>query len=324
MPTKKTAKPEADAKPAKRTKVAIVGFATSSCDLAPYDDPTFEIWGCNALGKKLGKRFDRMFDPHDYDGPRPTIRFQTRLDWYKEWGGPVYMKQVHPDLPNSVRYPIEDVKERFKSITKGRPYFTNTIAFMQAQAILEEFEEIHIYGVDMITANEHEHQRPCCEFLHGYATGLGIKTYIPPESALLSATHMYGYEDDPGEGFITLSTLRALASESDEKNIEAVATANVFNGLEQGLSFVLQLVRNNEPVTEKDLIQKINESRQKQQRSEAEAHTYAGAKQAAEHLQNVMAARKKGQPEILEPLIPPAHEDTPEGEQPGGQASPNN
>lgn len=309
----KPEKPKTSERP-KRTKVAIVGFATSSCDLAPYDDESFEIWGCNALGKKLGKRFDRMFDPHDYDGPRPTIRFQVRLDWYKKWGGPVYMKQVHSELPNSVRFPIEKLFERFKPITKGKEYFTNTIAMMQGFAIMEGFEEVHVYGVDMITANEHEHQRPCCEFLLGYATGLGIKTYVPPESALLSATHVYGYEEEPGEGFITSSTLRALINESDEKNIEAVATANVFNGLEQGLSFILKQIRDNKPIAEQDLVQKINESRENRARAEAEAHTYSGAKQATVHLQNVMAARKKGQPEITEPMI--AAQAKPEGEQP--------
>ena len=34
-----------------RTKVAIIGFATSSRDLAPFDDPAYEIWTLNQIGR---------------------------------------------------------------------------------------------------------------------------------------------------------------------------------------------------------------------------------------------------------------------------------
>ena len=50
---------------------------------------------------------------------------------------------------------------------------------MIALAIYEDFDIIHVYGVDMAVCGEYEQQRPSCEFFCGIAKGKGIELYIP-------------------------------------------------------------------------------------------------------------------------------------------------
>src|SRR5512147_2410648 len=59
-------------KPFERTqdKVALVGFAPTTRDQIPWDDPSYEIWTVNEAGNtsipafQWVKRFDRLFQMH--------------------------------------------------------------------------------------------------------------------------------------------------------------------------------------------------------------------------------------------------------------------
>ncbi len=190
-------------------KVAIVGCADSR-DQAPYDDPSFEIWGVNNLFLQLdvapfANRM-RWFEPHTFtfDGlffrrrgkkdfrGTPVIQYMTGL---AQLGCPVYMQQPWPQIPNAVEFPLD------KAIAKFGRYFTNTIAYELAYAIMLDFDEIHIYGVDMAVAEEFMNQRPSVEFFVGVAVGLGKKVYIPPEADLLKTRFLYGYEEPFADQF---------------------------------------------------------------------------------------------------------------------------
>jgi len=177
-------------------KVAIVGWAESTRDMAPIDDPAFDLWGCNEVGLVLDRPWAALFQmhPHDYVSALPD----ARLDWLRAQSCPIYALTVCPDFPTSVRYPIERAIARF-----GR-YFTSTIAYMLALAILEGRPAIHVYGVDMGkggkrlgVTDKYGYQRSCCEYLIGYARGLGIDVHVPPESALLNVVELYGYDPVP-------------------------------------------------------------------------------------------------------------------------------
>lgn len=219
--------------PGCRGRVAIIGFASSSRNKAPHDDPEFEIWGCNAVGRIVKGRFDRMFDPHQYDGPNPRIHLVDRLKWYSEWGGVVYMKQPHPDLVNSVELPYGRLAETFAPFTKGRPYFASTIAFMMALAIAEGFQEIHILGIDLVTEAEYGRQRGNLEHLIGFAQGLGRTVHVPEVSALLSSPWIYGYENEPQDGVVNKRMLRAMLAEARQKETAALASAHTLSGVIQ-------------------------------------------------------------------------------------------
>lgn len=171
----------------KKPYVAIVGFASSTREKAPFASDLYEIWGLNQLYRHI-PRADRWFDIHEnYD--EGVVEGTDHIGWLRSAKIPVYMNKQWEDYPTSIEYPIDKVIEYF-----GRDYFTSTIAYMLALAIIEKFERIEIYGVDLIVGTEWEEQRQCAEYYIGWAKGAGIDVYIPKESALLSQQYRYGYQ----------------------------------------------------------------------------------------------------------------------------------
>lgn len=178
---------------ARRLKVAIIGKAPSSRDLAPYDDDDFEIWTLsNLVQLEEVPRWDRHFEIHELS------TFHARRKPYWEWlkqshGKPIYLRDRHPDVPDGVAYPKKAICDHF-----GR-YFTNTVSWMIALAIAEGAEAIHVYGVDMAQTEEYGEQRPSCEFFLGWAAGAGIEIFVPPQADMLKCRLLYGFETDSGE-----------------------------------------------------------------------------------------------------------------------------
>ena len=201
----------------KKKKVAIVGTA-DTCHLAPYTDPDFEIWGVNN-GYLLLKRQTRWFEIHNitfdgkdfYRGGSKEFR-GTNMNTYMEnlakLDIPVYMQQHWDQIPKSEPYPLIEVTQAIgsqlgwfnnRNFEGAQPawdvYTTNTISYMLALAILEKFDEIHVYGVDMAVDTEYHWQRPSCEFLIGWAVGMGIKVFIPPQCDLMKTRFLYGFQE---------------------------------------------------------------------------------------------------------------------------------
>ena len=180
--------------PSGRKKVAVVGFSGATKDLAPYHDPEYEIWGLNQLYRHI-PRADRWFDIHaNYD--EHVVEGTDHCAWIRNAPIPVYMNAVHPHYPSSVRFPIEATMDYFGQ--GGRlDYYTSTVAYMLALAIMEEFEVIGVYGIDLIAKQEYMDQKPCTEFYLGWAMAKGVRLEIPPESALMKQHFRYGYTVPP-------------------------------------------------------------------------------------------------------------------------------
>ena len=174
----------------KRKKVAIIGFATNTLHLVPWADPAFEIWGLNQGYLHMHRRADRWFEMHM---PEATadVRDPAYLAWLQTCPIPVYMIQTSDEIPNSVRYPIEDAIR-----LAGRDYFTSSIAFMLALAALEGFKEVHLYGINLAIGDEYFYEKPNAEWWIGKLEGLGIKVYVPSASSLLKQYRRYGYSID--------------------------------------------------------------------------------------------------------------------------------
>jgi hypothetical protein len=161
-------------------KIAIVGSSPRSYNDAPYDDPSWEIWGLNH-GATYMKRWDRLFDLHDLTKtPEQYERLKT-LDG-------VWTRQEWPGL-NSQVYPVAEIIETFRC-----SYFTNTVSYMIALAMYEEAQEIGVWGVDMAVHQEYREQRPSCEYWLGLAEGRGIKISLPEVCELLKTSVLYGYD----------------------------------------------------------------------------------------------------------------------------------
>lgn len=255
MPTKKKAVPEPteevqpeEVKPIEvpYRKVCLVGSASSTLDNTPWKDESFEMW---VLGWRQAPRAERRFDVHPGNFDKENRR-RVPKDYEKNLAEckncTVYLVDRHPEIPNSVRYPIEKVLEFFGTMLDGyaaKPYFASSVAYMIAMAILENVDEIHLYGLDFIEDGEYTHQRPNMEYFIGIARGRGIKVFIPERSALCEFEYVYGYQNPSDTGTINKAFLEDRLKLYTAKYKEAAATMHTANGARQEAEQLLKLLK---------------------------------------------------------------------------------
>ena len=275
----------------KKTKVDIVGFASSSRDLARYGDPDVEIWVLNELYRSV-PRWDRLFEVHKLDylkkfvprdgnaeGHSEHYNFMAALPGPDEPGfRPVYMVRKHDDFKAGVAFDPVELAKTFMYEDED-PYFTSTPAYMVALALREGFTDIGVYGIDLLQDEEYAYQRPCMEFLIGWARGSGRRVYVPRHSALLKANYLYGVTDPPSEGVYT-PLLDFLSDQHDKHQAQfshAEATRHAEGGAVQMLELVLA---NTQDQATKDWANaEIAKHRAKFNQAEATRHTLNGVLQ---------------------------------------------
>ena len=179
-------------------KIAIVGKSPSTMQMAPFDDPSWEIWSL-ADGYEFIPRCDVQVELHDFTEWKPKYK-PGYFDAICRMDRPVVVQKDTGEGKNFREYPLSLVLETFQ-----RQYFNNSISYMIAMAILEGAVEIGMYGVDMAqndpsAGNEYAHQRPSCEYMIGICDGRGIPFHIPPESLICKCTTLYAFGDDRGHG----------------------------------------------------------------------------------------------------------------------------
>lgn len=195
-------------------KIAIIGKAPSSVNLAPYDDASWEVWILNTLGSnKEVPRWDRQFELHDLKLTQ-TPAHGNYYDWLTKQERPVFLRDEPPaEFRNGVRFPLDRILNHFKLLT-GSNYLTNSVSMEMALAIYEHetgpvpVSDLGLWGVDMAQhgfaqgghngpfTSEYARQRPSVEFWCGVAAGKGIRLHIPPQSDLLKCACIYGYQHD--------------------------------------------------------------------------------------------------------------------------------
>lgn len=229
---------EGDSAVSKKTlKVAIIGTCPSSMHLAPFDDPSWEIWGLNTLHSFALPRWDRWFDLHPVEWTK-GIQEGKQWAWMtNDHGRPMYMQEACADVPHSLKFPLDEITARFGG------YFTNTVSLMIAFAMLEGATEIGLYGVDMAQTAEYAAQRPSCEYFIGLARGMGITVHVPAESQLLKTAGVYGY-DMSGEVMAKLRArereLQGKVQQFERQRDEAEANRLVFSGALDNLHWTKQ------------------------------------------------------------------------------------
>jgi len=208
----------------RREKVAFVGFASNSLHMVPWDDPSFEIWGMNQGAMNFKRRADRWMEMHLPEAT-PDIRDPNYLEWLKNLTIPVYMIDLYDYAPTSLRYPIEKAIQY-----AGRDYFMSSVAFMCAIAAMEDFKEVHLYGINLAIGDEYFYEKPNAEWWLGKLEAWGIKVVIPRASSLLKQTKRYGYEIDarPSQSWKIL--LQSRIAEYKAKIERLQAEANMYLG----------------------------------------------------------------------------------------------
>lgn len=192
-------------------RVAIVGTAPSWIK-TPWDDPTLEIWSLNDAYCNGLRRIDRWFDLHPIDKmffrkreqkimradevpPGSYVRPEGHIDWLREMAKtiPVYLKDEPPaGWPvNAKRFPIEQMDAEFGT------YWASGPSYMVALAMVEGYDEIHVYGIHLSTQQEYIEQRSNFEHLLGIARGRGIKVVMAEDSPVMKHGWRYGYEPRP-------------------------------------------------------------------------------------------------------------------------------
>ena len=172
-----------------RSKLAIVGYATSSRDEAPFDDPEYDCAGINQIYRFL-PREDVHFDIH-VNWNEDNVEGTDHEGWLKKCGIPVVMSTPDWSIPTAVRYPIDACMQL------GADYFTSTVAFMIAWSIHQGYKEVALYGIDLVVGIEYQEQRQCAEFWLGVAHGRGMTVRLPKQCALLKHQWRYGYQKEP-------------------------------------------------------------------------------------------------------------------------------
>lgn len=144
-------------------QVAIIGLS-SSHDLAPWGDSSWEKWGL-PWDEGYWIRCDRLFEMHDLRllESEHSKRPKDYMDRLMNIDVPLYMQESY--FLNATRYPFEEVAKNWNS----------SIGYMIALAIHERVDRIGLWGVDMKHSEEYGYQRPNTAYLLGLAEGLGIE-----------------------------------------------------------------------------------------------------------------------------------------------------
>ncbi len=179
-------------------KVAICGTAPSSRMMANEQEPDVDIWAlndCYSFIDQVHLNGSRWFEIHaedvwkgDGEGHIAFLKAHPH----------VYMLQHFEELPGSMQYPFEAIRDEFfpgldisNTDNMANMMLGSTIDFMLALALVEGYEEIKVYGINMATDTEFKHQLPSCNFWLGMIRGRGVKLVLP-ESCPMLQVPIYG------------------------------------------------------------------------------------------------------------------------------------
>lgn len=194
----------------KVTKIALVGSAPTSVDMAPWADKSWTIWTCSPGAWPHIKRTDAHFEIHRWE---KAAWFSPEYIAWMATLPKVYMQANVPEIPNSVPYPKEDMLNRF-----GPYVWTSSLSWMFALAITQGATEIALFGVDMSATEEYIGQRSDCHHFIHLAKSMGIKVWMPHESDLNRPFPLYGFhESDP-----MYVKLRARMAELQNRHNDAI------------------------------------------------------------------------------------------------------
>lgn len=210
-------------------KIAVMGTESNSVHLAPFGDPSWQIWGCSPGLYPIVPRVDAWFELHRWEPPvigQPSKQVPWFTPEYVAWMDqrtcPVWMNAKVPEVRGSVPLPVHDLTKKY-----GYYFFTSSIAWMLAMAIdtieadrekrakkatedmakavaagetnfcstVAEPDCIGLWGIDMSAEEEYMWQRPGCHFFITLAHARGIRLVVPEESDILCPPPLYAISE---------------------------------------------------------------------------------------------------------------------------------
>lgn len=158
-----------------RRKVALLGGISHLRAVAPYADPAWDVWSMNLIPAvdPAGRfRADRWFELHEL-----CAQSDSDVAWIRRCPVPIYV----PDAPmaalnpRAVVYPLDRVE------AATRNYWTCTMAYQLALALVEGYEEVGLFGIDLRqgTLRERTVEWACLSWWAGYLEGRGVRVTVP-------------------------------------------------------------------------------------------------------------------------------------------------
>ena len=205
---------------------ALVGFAPASRMVAPFENEEITIFGINEEysydwfkrksgnlvwvqlhSRELITRDNNHNDPHHWE-------------WLqKEHPFPIYMQEKYDDIPSSVKFPINEIRDRWRG-DNGWNYYTSTLAYLLVLAEYLGYKRMELYGFEMASGTEYAYQRACACYWIGKLRGKGIEVYLPPQSDLLVGAP-YAYDSSFEIGYSQELDFKAGSmKKKQEENID--------------------------------------------------------------------------------------------------------
>lgn len=224
------------ASPPAALKVAIVGTAPSSRMLAPFDDPSWEIWVCSPGNMNICPRVTRWFEIHsNLLWPEHEHYGKPYLEWLSKQTFPVYM-QDNKLVARATPLPKEELVAEF-----GPYFFTSSFSWMLAKAIKDGAKEIALYGVDMASKDEYILQRSGGHYFIQVARQRGIKVTLPHESDLDQPPGLYGFTDSTPFGrklAARIKELRDRLAGAEQQRTQLDQSILYFKGALEDIEYV--------------------------------------------------------------------------------------
>jgi hypothetical protein len=159
-----------------------------------------EVWGVGSV-YRTHRNLDRIFILHDL---RQEIIFEDRdtIDNLKATKAVVYSNVGYEGICKA--FPIDKVLAHY-----SRHYFTNTVSWMLALAIMLHPEEITLHGIDYLNALQYVSEKACVEYWLGFAEARGIHVELQEGANLLTTEAVSG----PLYGYVPLKKKDGLITE---------------------------------------------------------------------------------------------------------------
>jgi len=220
-------------------KVALIGTAPSSRMLAPFNDPSWQIWACSPGNQGQLPRVDIWFELHgNLLWPENISYGAPYLEWLKTLTIPVMM-QDNKLVPNATPFPMREMVDKF-----GPDFFTSSFAWMMALAIDRGAKEIALFGIDMASREEYILQRPGFYYFKYRAEQLGIKVWAPNESDIMQSPGLYGFSEVTPFGRKVLTRKKELqdrVNAAKQQIAQLQHTVTYLDGALEDIDYVSQI-----------------------------------------------------------------------------------
>jgi hypothetical protein len=191
--------------------LAIVGSHPATRELAPFDDPSIEIWLFNEAAQKpsVYKRWDGLLQIHAEEVYTSLNNWVNKDHWawlQKDHGKSVvtghpkriFMQAFDERIPNCAVYPLEGILGMLPLDGEGKQqfhYLRSSPAMALALGIYLGYERILLYGSELSSNTEYTYQATNYAFWIGFAAGRGIDIQLRCWQSEFNQ-RIYGYEGE--------------------------------------------------------------------------------------------------------------------------------